>query len=312
MQRFRRLFFVLMLMVAAPVLARADEACDALGHLLLASDLMRIAAESGGNLNDTYGPSIGASLRSAGDLPRELRQRAPEKFSALETLREIAATALAFASAGRIEVSSLDDTGRTVAQDARQLYVDWTCDDPENGPGSGDLTGGEEGERDPSNGGVGNGGAAGFRAVWAALGNENRVERAVLLGCFATTIILLPYLLIRDRRNRRRAERHLCTSPTVVTMEDDEIDARFFDISVSGARLSLKEILPPGSPILVEVVGENVAATVMRSGTGFAGIQFDTPLSDEQLAAQLEDAKRAMAWVPKSAEKDEPSVAEAG
>ena len=312
MQRFRRLFCVLVMMVV-PVLARADEACDALGHLLLASDLMRIAADSGGNLNDTYGPSIGASLRSAGDLPRELRQRAPEKFSALETLREIAATALAFASAGRIEVSSLDETGRTVAQDARQLYVDWTCDDPENGPGSGDLTGGEDGERDPSNGGVGSGGAAGFRAVWAALGNENKVERAVLLGCFATSIILLPYLILRDRRNRRRSERHLCTSPTIVTIDDEEIDARFFDISVSGARLSLKEVLPPGSPIFVEVMGEKVAATVMRSGTGFAGVQFDTPLSEEQLAAQLEDAKKAMAWVPKAATvSEDPKAAKAG
>ena len=310
MQRFRRLFCVLMMMVA-PALARADEACDALGHLLLASDLMRIAADSGGNLEDTYGPSIGASLRSAGELPRELRQRAPEKFSALETLREIAATALAFASAGRIEVSSLDETGRTVAQDARQLYVDWTCDDPENGPGSGDLTGGEEGERDPSNGGVGSGGAVGFRAVWSALGNENRVERAVLLGCFATSIILLPYLIMRDRRKRRRSERHLCTSPTVVTVEDDEIDARFFDISVTGARLTLRELLPPGSPILVEVVGETVAATVIRSGTGFAGIQFDTPLSDAQLAAQLEDAKLAMSWATK-VKKDAPPVAKTG
>jgi len=285
-----------------PRVAVADEdACAALGHLLLASDLMRIAADAGGNLETTYGPSIGASIRSSASVTEELQQRAPEKFNAIRALREIAATALAFASAGRIEVASLEDTGRTVAEDARQLYVDWTCDDPEPGPGNGDLTGGEDGERDPSAGGIGRGGAASFRAVWIALGNENRVERAVLLGCFVTAAILLPYLVLRDRRNRRRAERHFCASPTSIVIDEARRDVRFFDISSTGARLILGEILPPGTALMVEVAGEDVEATVVRSGTGFAGIQFAQPLSEDLLQEQLEIAQKAMQWSSKAA-----------
>ena len=284
---------------ACPALTRADEACDALGHLLLAGDLMRIAADASIDLNESYGPSIGASIRSSAELSPEFQRRAPAKVSALTRLRDFAAASFAVVSAGRADRSSLDAAGQGLAQDARQLYVDWTCDDPEPGPGNGDLEGGVDGERDPSSGGVGRGGGANFRAVWVAIGRENPIERAVLLGSFATSIILLPYLVFRDRRNRRREERHVCACPTSIIYADQRIAARFFDISASGARIILDEALRPGAEIQVEVAGEDRPARVARSGKGFAGLQFEDILSKEELYAQLDLAQEAMLFPAK-------------
>lgn len=277
-----------------PQLVRADEACDALGHLLLASDLMRIAADTGNDLETTYGPSIGASIRSSGTLTRDLEQRAPEKASAIRTLRDIAASALAFVSTGRAELATLDQTGRELGEDARQLYVDWTCDDPEPGPGNGDLDGGADGERDPSAGGIGRGGAAGFRAVWVAIGRDNPIERAVLLGCFVTSVILLPYLILRDRRRRRRAERHVCSSPTSLVVSDQRVAARFFDISITGARVLVDTVIPPGTELMIEISGEDHPARVARSGKGFAGLEFEQTLKRDILQGQLEEAQAGM------------------
>lgn len=296
MLRFARVLVVLSVVVS-PLVARADESCDALGHLLLASDLMLIAANSGGNVNDTYGPSIGASIRSSGELPRDLRDRRPDRVSALEGLRQVASTALAFVSAGQAEPATLGEAGRTVARDGRQLYLDWTCDDPEPGDGSGELTGGEEGDRDPSNGSVGDGaGGLSFRAVWVALGNENKTERAVLLGCFATSVILLPYLLLRDRRNKRRAERYPCTLPTTVVVANVETEATFFDVSVTGARLTLPVVFEPGTELTVEIAGDTVDARVVRAGKGFAGVEFASPLGQAQIDRLLAEISAATSF----------------
>lgn len=311
MLRFARVFWVLLFFLPAAV--RADESCDALGHLLLASDLMLIAANSGADVESTYGPSIGASLRSSADLPRDVQQRRPDRVSALDGLRQIASTALAFVSAGQAESATLGEAGRTVARDGRQLYVDWTCDDPEPGDGTGELTGGEDADRDPSNGGVGDGsGGMTFRAVWIALGNENRTERAVLLGCFVTSMILLPYLLIRDRRKRRRSERFPSTLPTIVSVAEVETEATYFDISITGARLTLPVVLEPGTEIMVEVGGEPVLAHVVRSGKGFAGVEFASTLKAVQLEAHLDATKQANSFAARYGDRSseaEPDVA---
>lgn len=289
-----RIFGIFLLVCAGS--ARAEESCDALGHLLLASDLMRIAAQAGGDLNTTYGPSIGASLESSADLPADFRRRRPDRVSALQGLRSVAANAFAFVVSGQAEPSVLEEAGTTVARDGQQLYVDWTCDDPEPGDGSGELTGGDD-DASEARGGAGEGrGGMTFRAVWISLGNQNRLERAVLLGCFSTASILLPYLLWRDRRNRRRAERYPCTLPTRIMIASVETEAIYFDISVTGARLTLPVVLAPGTELSLEVGGEMVLAHVVRSGKGYAGVEFASTLSQAQIDAVLAEIAKANSW----------------
>lgn len=300
MRQFMRLFLSVMIGFG-PAMARADEACDALGHLLLASDLMRIASDTQMDLDSSYGPSIGASIRSSGEFTREMQQRAPEKVSAIQVLRNAAAAAFTFVMAGQSDRAVLEDAGVELGEGARQLYLDWTCDDPEAGDGQGELEAGVEGERDPGAGSIGRGGAVSFQAVWVALGRDNPVERAVLLGGFATSAILLPYLVLRDRRNRRRAERHVCPCETSIVLDDTRYGVRFFDISVTGARIILKEVLPTGMALSVEVAGQDVEARVARSGPGFAGLEFARPLNAAVLGAQLAEAKDAMAFSNKAA-----------
>lgn len=293
MRRALRLLVIVVLWIW-PSLAKADEACVALGHLMLAADLMRIAAEANLDLESSYGPSIGASIRSSAIFTPEFEERDPEKVSALLALRDVAAGAFAVVAAGQAERATLDQIGQGVAIEARGLYIDWICDEPD--PGTQDGATAEEipARHDLSRGGIGQGGGASFRAVWVALGRENPIERAVLLGCFATSVILLPYLVLRDRRNKRRAERHVCASPTSIVMSNRRIAARFFDISVSGARIIINQVIPPGTELTVEVAGADHRARVARSGKGYAGLQFEELLSRSELKAQLELAQATM------------------
>ncbi|MEM6609868.1 MAG: PilZ domain-containing protein [Pseudomonadota bacterium] len=270
-----------------PVAAEANEACSALGHLALAADLMRVSSDTNMDLATGYGPSIEASLLATASAVLELRPAQPRAADQLQTLRRNALDAVAAKATGRLPASEFAATADTLGREIRQLQTAWQCQDVDGETNETAQTTDEavtprQGRRELSASGL-----ATLRVAFSRINRENRIERAALLGCATTSAILLPYLLIRDLRRKRRAMRYVFVSSTIVEAEGERLAARFFDVSVSGAKLMVPRRLPPQTAIKLELGGASRPATVARSGKGFAGVSFDEPLAEEELRALL-------------------------
>ncbi|MEM9321110.1 MAG: PilZ domain-containing protein [Pseudomonadota bacterium] len=273
-----------------PGAAQAQATCTALGHLLLATDLMQVAGGTGNDLGATYGPAIAASLSTLG---QEMAALPSTQTGELSLLARAASAALSAAQSGNREELAI--MAQQIGRAGQGLHGRWRCDEAESGPSTdvgllpvnGQTTGPTaeslaRGLRQLSADGV-----VSLRAALMQASQNNRVERAVILGCLSTLVILIPVMAAREVRKRRRSERHVYSQPTIVDADGVQLEARFFDVSQTGAKLLMAAAPEAGTDMLLDVGGQQRKARVARSGRGFAGVQFAQALSDAELGQLL-------------------------
>lgn len=119
------------------------------------------------------------------------------------------------------------------------------------------------------------------------------IDVIILLG-FALATLGAVRLLTRGQNRRNALEsRHivqLATTCTVATMGNaPALPGTILDLSRSGAKLALRAnvTLPPGTSLTLQIGGTTASATVQWHNAHFAGLRFDTPLSQARLAALL-------------------------
>lgn len=130
------------------------------------------------------------------------------------------------------------------------------------------------------------------------------IDVMILLG-FALVALGAVRLLTR-RQDRRSAleSRHIvrlgATCSTAVIDDAPALPATILDLSRSGAKLTLPTDvhLPPGTSLTLHVNGMALAATVKWHNTNFAGLRFDLPLSQAQLATLIGTASAQTKTAP--------------
>jgi hypothetical protein len=84
----------------------------------------------------------------------------------------------------------------------------------------------------------------------------------------------------QDVKNRRAATRRLAKEGVVILTDGRRVRTRLIDISDTGARLAAPDGLSDGARFVMEFEDKSQApARVVWLRDGFAGAQFDVPLS---------------------------------
>ncbi|MEM9757159.1 MAG: PilZ domain-containing protein [Pseudomonadota bacterium] len=271
-------------LVLVPAWAVARPVCEAIDRVLVATDLLQI--ETTQTQWEVYAPSVAAALS---DAARLAPAAAAEDDAAATILRGIAAQAAAPLRPGAPPMSRADAT--RLGDEARALARSRGC----AGVAEIRVPGRTDVQRAPPPGPArldGPAGAAGatparLRAVVQALWRETRTEALFLSASAVMLLVVVPLLMLRDRHRRRRARRHPYFEPTTLRVDGRAMAARFFDVSLTGAAVLVANALPPGRAVEVDLNGLSRRARVVRQAKGFAGLAFDRPLSEADLARVL-------------------------
>ncbi len=96
----------------------------------------------------------------------------------------------------------------------------------------------------------------------------------------------------------RQSFRHRVLLSAKLVTTTDERPIRLRELSATGALLEGTNLPPPGGDVLIQRGSVEMFGTIIWSEDNRAGIDFEGPLSEDQLRAQIRPAAQAVLFQP--------------